>query len=142
VLACRSDHALAKKRSVKWSELSAYDFMSVGKSSGNRLLMDLALAHVPDRPPIVFEARHVQTLIGLVEAGLGIAAVPQLAMPSAGQSGLVAVPLTHPVVNRQLGLIARRNRSLSPAAAQLYRFMADMKRRVASAARTPAAPRG
>jgi DNA-binding transcriptional LysR family regulator len=142
VLACRSDHALAKKRSVKWSELSAYDFMSVGKSSGNRLLMDLALAHVPDRPPIVFEARHIQTLIGLVEAGLGIAAVPLLAMPSGIKSDLVAVPLTHPVVNRQLGLIARRNRSLSPAAAQLYRFMADMKRSASSAVQKPAAPRG
>ena len=73
VLACRRDHPLGNKRSVKWSELSPYDFMSVGKSSGNRLLMDLALANVPDRPQCVFEARHVQTLIGLVEAGLGIA---------------------------------------------------------------------
>jgi DNA-binding transcriptional LysR family regulator len=129
VLACRRDHPLAKKRSVKWSELAPYDFMSVGKSSGNRLLMDLALAHVPDRPQIVFEAQHVQTLIGLVEAGLGIAAVPQLAMPGNGASALVAVPLTAPVVNRELGLITRRGRSLSPAAAQLYRFFADVKRR-------------
>ena len=37
VLACRRDHPLAKKRSVQWSALGAYDFMSVGKSSGNRL---------------------------------------------------------------------------------------------------------
>jgi DNA-binding transcriptional LysR family regulator len=128
VLACRRDHPLAQQRSVKWSALGTYDFMSVGKSSGNRLLMDLALAHVPDRPQCVFEARHVQTLIGLVEAGLGIAAVPQLAMATDANSNLVAVPLTHPVVNRQLGLITRRGRSLSPAAAQLYQFIADMKR--------------
>jgi DNA-binding transcriptional LysR family regulator len=128
VLACRREHPLAKKRSVKWSELSPYDFMSVGKSSGNRLLMDLALANVPDRPQCVFEARHVQTLLGLVEAGLGIAAVPQLAMATDASTSLVAVPLTHPVVNRQLGLITRRGRSLSPAAAHLYQFIADMKR--------------
>jgi DNA-binding transcriptional LysR family regulator len=127
VLACRRDHPLAKKRSVSWNALSQYDFMSVGKSSGNRLLMDLALAQVPHRPQPVFEARHIQTLIGLVEAGLGIAAVPQLAMPPSGSSELVAVPLTDPVVLRQLGLIKRRNRSLSPAAAQLYGFMADIQ---------------
>jgi DNA-binding transcriptional LysR family regulator len=127
VLACRMDHPLAKKRSVAWGSLSAYDFMSLGKSSGNRLLMDLALAHVPDRPHSVFEARHVQTLIGLVEAGLGIAAVPQLAMPPKALSNLTAVPLTHPVVHRELGLITRRGRSLSPAAAQLHRFIADLK---------------
>ena len=89
--------------------------------------MDLALAHVPNRPQCVFEARHIQTLIGLVEAGLGIAAVPQLAMATDAQSNLVAVPLTHPVVTRQLGLITRRGRSLSPAAAQLYQFIAEMK---------------
>lgn len=127
VLACRRDHPLAKKRNVPWSALGPYDYMSVGKNSGNRLLMDLALAHVPNRPQPVFEARHIQTLIGLVEAGLGIAAVPQLAMPPSGSSDLVAVPLTNPVVLRQLGLITRRGRSLSPAAAQLYCFIADVK---------------
>jgi hypothetical protein len=35
--------------------------------------------------------------------------------------------LTDPVVLRQLGLITRRGRSLSPAAAQLHRFIADVK---------------
>ena len=44
VAVCRRDHALARRRSVAWSELREFDFMTVGKSSGNRLLMDLALA--------------------------------------------------------------------------------------------------
>jgi DNA-binding transcriptional LysR family regulator len=127
VLACRSDHPLAKKRSVKWSELCACDYLSVGKSSGNRLLLDRALAGVSDKPQIVFEARHVQTLLGLVEEGLGVAAVPQLAMPRKGQSLLVGVPLVAPAVERELGLITRRGRSLAPAAAQLHAFIKEMK---------------
>ena len=60
------------------------------------------------------------TLLGLVEAGLGVAAVPSLAMPGKDHPTLVSVPLVDPVVTRQMGLIKRRGRSLSPAAQQLY----------------------
>ena len=127
VLACRADHPLAGKRSVAWRELAPYNFMSVGKDSGNRLLMDLALAQVPDRPQCVIETRHVHTLLGLVEAGLGVAAVPGLAMPtptaSANSASLVSVPLVAPVIQRELGIISRRAAAMSPAAQQLHSFL-------------------
>jgi DNA-binding transcriptional LysR family regulator len=120
VAACRRDHPLARKRRVTWAELGAYDFMTVSKSSGNRLLIDLALAEVRERPRWFYEVRHVSTLLGLVEAGLGVAAVPQLAMPRPGHATLVAVPLVAPEVTRTLGLIRRHGRTLSPAARELY----------------------
>ncbi len=129
VLACRRDHPLASKRSVTWSQLAPYHFMSVGKDSGNRLLMDLALAQVPDRPQCVIETRHMQTLLGLVEAGLGIAAVPRMAMPSADQSNVVGIPLVAPVLQRELGLIMRRGATISPAAVQLHSFLSSTKNR-------------
>ena len=37
-------HPLAKKRRATWAELAAYGFIAVSKSSGNRLLIDSALA--------------------------------------------------------------------------------------------------
>ena len=105
---------------MSWAELGQHDFMSVGKTSGNRLLMDLALANVPDRPQCLYEAKHVTTLLGLVEAGLGVAAVPSLAMPGKDHPTLVSIPLVEPIVTRQMGLIKRRGKTLSPAAQQLY----------------------
>ena len=63
------------------------------------------------------------TLLGLVEAGLGVAAVPQLAMPPAGHATLAGVKLEHPRVTRSLGLISRRGRPLAPAAQQLYNLI-------------------
>lgn len=129
VAACRRDHALARKRQVSWKDLAAHDFIAVAKSSGNRLLMDQALAGVAGRPENVYEAQHVTTLIGLVEAGLGVAAVPSLAMPGKDHPILVSVPLVDPVVTRHVGLIRRRSRQLSPAAQQLYDFFADMKQK-------------
>jgi hypothetical protein len=86
---------------VAWAELAAYDFISVGKSSGNRLLMDQALAGVAGRPQSIYETQHVTTQLGLVEAGLGIAAVPAMAMPAADHPLLVSVPLVDPVVSRK-----------------------------------------
>lgn len=120
VLACHPKHPLANKKSVRWSELGRYDFMSVDKNSGNRLLLDLALAKTPDRPASIFESRHIHTLLGLVEAGVGVAAIPHLSMPQEANNRLVEVPLVAPVVHRQLGLIRRKGRSLSPAAQQLF----------------------
>lgn len=128
VAACRRDHPLARQRSVTWAELARYDFMTVDKASGNRLVMDLALASKRDRPRPCFETRHVSTLVAFVEAGLGVAAVPRLSMPRKRHPALVSIPIVEPEVTRTVGLIKRRGRSLSPAAEQLY----DMLRAVAA----------
>jgi DNA-binding transcriptional LysR family regulator len=135
VAACRRDHPLAKKRKVTWTELAAFDNISVAKSSGNRLLLDQALSGLEGRPQAIYEAQHVTTMIGLVEAGLGVAAVPSLAMPAADHPRLVSVPLAEPIVTRRIGLIRRRGRTLSPAAQQLYAFFAEMKGKRAAAPR-------
>jgi DNA-binding transcriptional LysR family regulator len=128
VAACRRDHPLARKRRVTWAELADHDFITVSKMSGNRLLIDQALAGALKRPASLYEANHVTTLLGLVEAGLGVAAVPSLAMPARDHPLLASVPLAEPVVTRRVGLIRRKGRSLSPAAQQLYTYFAEMKR--------------
>jgi len=127
VAACRRDHPLARKRSVTWHDLAAHDFIAISKSSGNRLLIDQALAGVSGAPQSLYEVEHVTALLGLVEAGLGVAAVPSLAMPGRGHPLLVSVPLQDPVVTRRVGLIRRKGRSLSPAAQQLYDLFADIR---------------
>jgi len=128
VVACRRDHPLAKRPQVSWAELKAYDYMSVAKASGNRLLLDLALAQSPELPRSFCEVRHVMSVVSLVEAGVGIAAVPRLAMPDDDHPILVSVPLIDPVVSRTVGLIRRRGRVLSAAAQQLYEMIGEKSR--------------
>ena len=127
VAACRRDHPLARKRSVSWADLAAHDYIAISKTSGNRLLIDQALAGGSGAPQSLYEVEHVTALLGLVEAGLGVAAVPSLAMPGKDHPLLVSVPLVDPVVTRRVGLIRRKGRSLSPAAQQLYEMFADLK---------------
>jgi DNA-binding transcriptional LysR family regulator len=128
VAACRRDHPLARRKRVSWCELAAYDYISVAKSSGNRVLLDQALAGVPDLPQSNYEAQHVTTMLGLVEAGLGVAAVPSLAMPAADHPLLASVALVEPEVTRRIGLIRRAGRSLSPAAQQMFDLLLELRR--------------
>ncbi|MGU7772974.1 LysR substrate-binding domain-containing protein [Burkholderia sp. MR1-5-21] len=128
VAACRRDHPLAAKKRVTWSELYEYDYVSVDKTSGNRLLLDQALAGIAPRTPSVCETRHVTTMLGLVEAGLGVAAVPSMAMPLPTHPILTSVPLVDPVVTRRVGIVRRRARALTPAAQEfLNAVVADRK---------------
>ena len=129
VAACRRDHPLARKKKVTWAELAAYDYIAVSKDSGNRLLLDQALANVAVQPRAIYETQHVTTMLGLVEAGLGVAAIPSLAMPNRDHPLLVSVPLVDPVVVRRIGLIRKKGKTLSPAAQQFYDFFIEMHRR-------------
>jgi len=128
VLACLRDHPLASKREVRWAELAAHDYMSVTRASGNRFLLDSALTGQELRPRWFCEAQHVSTLVSFVEAGLGIAAVPQLAMPVDKHPSLVSVPLVEPSITRTVGLIRRVGRQLAPAAQQLYEQILELRK--------------
>lgn len=127
VAACRRDHPLAQRQSVTWADFYTWNYISLDKVSGNRLLLDQALAHTTPARPSVCETRHVTTMLGMVEAGLGIAAVPAMAMPGSAHPILTSVPLVEPGVVRQVGIIKRRGRELAPTAAVLERMVRDMK---------------
>jgi len=120
VAACRRDHPLASKSEVRWAELTEYDYVSVGKVSGNRWLLDQALVGLDFRQRNMYETQHGTTMIGLVEAGLGVAVLPSIAMPAADHPVLVSIPLVDPIVRRTMGLIKKRKSVLSPAAQQFY----------------------
>ncbi len=99
--------------------------MGLDKTSGNRNLLDSALGHVVPARPSICETRHVTTMLGMVEAGIGIAAVPAMSMPSSGHSVLVQLPLTDPVVKRTVGLLRRSGRIQSYIAAELEKLITE-----------------
>lgn len=91
--------------------------------TGNRMLVDQALSGLPRQPAWSCEVRHVPALLSLIEAGLGIGAVPRFAVSSSGSSALACVPLVEPTVTRTLGIIRRRGRPLTPAAQALHELL-------------------
>ena len=119
-LAVAANHPLAGQESVNWEELADERFIAVAKSSGNRVLMDNALGSLARRPVVFHEASHVAGALGLVAAGLGVAAIPGLALPSTAHPDVHSLRLDKPTISRTLGLIAKKGVRLQTAAKALY----------------------
>jgi DNA-binding transcriptional LysR family regulator len=124
VLACRRDHPLAARRSLSWAELEGERLVGVSRRSGNRLILDRALLPRGIALAWHYEAEHLSTSLGLVEAGIGVAVVPRLALPRAPHPVLVARPLRAPVVDRATGLLLKRGAEPGPAARALIELLA------------------
>lgn len=120
VVMVRNDHPLAAEKSVAWSALAGEKLVSVSQSSGNRMLIENALARVAQRPSIQYEINHVAGAISLVAADLGIAVLPGLALAKDVHPSLVSIPLTDPDITRTLGLITRKGSRLQPVAQRLF----------------------
>ncbi len=118
VLAMLRSHAWACRAEIVWAELAGERLVSVSHQSSNRLLLDQVMAGLPDQPMAWYECNHVTGALALVEAGLGVAAIPQLALPQSHPT-VCGVPLNEPPLWRTLGLIKKRGRVLSPAAESL-----------------------
>ncbi|CAG8999666.1 MAG: HTH-type transcriptional regulator CynR [Candidatus Celerinatantimonas neptuna] len=126
VVACRRDHELTKHQLVTWPQVCEYKLVGVRHSSGNRALIEQALESTNSHPNWFYEVRHLSTSLGLVEAGLGVAVVPSLAMPSDEHHLLVSRPLVDPVIRRTLGLVQRKNSSLSPSAQRFHELLLQL----------------
>lgn len=125
VAACRRDHPIASKKSLTWREFYQHDYIGLDKTSGNRNLIDQVLGHIIPERPSICETRHVTTMLSMVEAGIGIAAIPAMSMPASAHSVLTHLPLTDPVVKRTIGLIRRSGRLQSYIAAELEKLITE-----------------
>jgi DNA-binding transcriptional LysR family regulator len=123
VLACRRDHPLAQRRSLSWSDLEGQPLVAVSRTSGNRILLDAALVRTGVSLSWSYEVTHLSTSLGLVEAGLGISVLPQLATPQAEHPIIVTRPIGNPEVSRTIGVVRRRGGRLAPAAERFLEML-------------------
>ena len=93
VLAVPARHRLATLRSVGWEEFVGERFISLAADSGNRMLLDNAVAQAKARPVTHVEVNHVEGA------------------------------LTRPQVSRTLGLITRKGHRLSSQAEVLAKLL-------------------
>jgi DNA-binding transcriptional LysR family regulator len=118
VVACRRDHPLASRQRVSWKDLAPHRVIIVARTSGNRALIESALANHGIRLNWSYEVSHLGGSLGLVEAGLGVSVLPKLATPGADHPTIRAIPLVAPEVKRTIGVVRRQRDALGPAAAR------------------------
>ncbi|MDP5306159.1 LysR family transcriptional regulator [Paracoccus spongiarum] len=126
LIVMRPEHPLARRSSLCWKDLT--DEEVIGPQRGNpiRDRLEAELAHAGIRLQLHRAFRDVSlplTIIGMVDAGLGIAVMTSTVIPLARTLGLVTIVPGEPVISRDVSLIVRRDRSLSPAARLLRDFL-------------------
>lgn len=109
---------IADSHSVTWQDLSGQPKIGLTMESGIRRLVDTIFSRHGIEIEYVFSVRSIATVLAFVEAGLGVAVLPTYALSLKGDRRIKAIPLDGPSVERDICLIKRRGRSLSPAATQ------------------------
>ena len=122
MLICRRDHPLAHKRRVRWSDLENHRIIGVSRESGNRIVLENALAQANVRVGWFYEVIHLSTAFGLTETGMGASVLPRLATPSKHPT-IVTKAIVEPTVTRTIGIVERRGGSLSPAAGRFRELL-------------------
>lgn len=123
VLVCPAGDPLAARPSATWSVFADRPFLTVAAGSSIRQIAEEVFVRkrLSVRPAL--DAPSAASCCALVRAGLGITAVPELALGLADMRGLVAIPLVQPAVSRSVGVVTRIGRSLSPACASFVALL-------------------
>ena len=119
------NHALARRRRVRWSELAHHVVIATWKGAGIRMVMDVDLAKARDRLVPFFEVQQMYTALKFVEAGLGVAPIPAFFLGPREHAELSIAPLIDPVISVDLGTIVSRNHPLRPQVREMLVTLAD-----------------
>ncbi|WP_051765000.1 LysR family transcriptional regulator [Saccharothrix syringae] len=100
VLVLPPGHPLADRDAVRVADLADEDFVGLEHGYGLRQITDELCAAAGFAPRLAFEGQEVETLRGLVAAGLGVALLPR----AEHGSGAVELPL-RPRAHRRIALV-------------------------------------
>lgn len=111
-------YPLGTRKTLSLREIADHPFLTMPKGTHVRARIEAAfLSHGKVFSP-AFEVAYPHTLLGLVEAGLGTALMPALCVPARDRRRFRMVPVSAPAILRDVCLIVRKGRVLSPAAAR------------------------
>ena len=112
-------HRLAKRRRAELAQLAGEPFVGMKQGYGLRLITDELCRAAGFTPELAFEGEEVDTVRGLVAAGLGVAILPpaEQSLPP----GAAEIPLTE-AASREIVLVWAAGRPLPPAARAFREF--------------------
>ena len=113
---CSVRHELASKKKISCKELSRHEFVMLRKGSGIRDSLDRAFEKKSIQINVVHETTQVLTLLGLIEANLGLTVLPSMLCPDQSRGVFAVLPLEKPTIQRRLGLIFPAGREPTVAA--------------------------
>jgi DNA-binding transcriptional LysR family regulator len=114
---CKADHPLGRSRAdIAWRRLQRERYIGFAADTGIRTMLHSR----PDLPRILhspqYEVSSTGSLYAMLDAGLGVSVLPALAANLEPLERLFFRELCEPRLEREICLITRRGRTLSPSA--------------------------
>ena len=134
-LVCRTDDPLARRKSVRWRELSGRAFIGITRISSVRRLTDAAFVHAELAITPRYEVEQIASAVALVEANLGVTALPSLTFSMFRGRKLAVRPLIEPSLRRNVGFVTAAGRTLPPATRRFMQIVQSTMRKELAAAR-------
>lgn len=125
-LVCRRDHPLGRaKTRIAWKRLQGERYVGLAVDTGIRTMLQAA----PGLPALLraphFEVSSTGSLHAMLDAGLGVSVLPALAAHLKPLNQLAFRELIEPKLEREICVITRRSRALSPAAQSMLTVITD-----------------
>lgn len=111
VLVMPTGHRLSQQATLTWTDLAGEDLIVPMRGTGNRMLIDEAMAQSAHPIGWTFEVGRSATALELVATRVGVALLPQSALASGGFQTVTARPMTRPTITRPIGLLTRSGQS-------------------------------
>ncbi|EJE49632.1 transcriptional regulator [Acidovorax sp. CF316] len=105
-----------RRRRMVWADLEGQPMIGLAPAGGFRALVDPLVSQGGETAALRFEVGHLGTAVGLVEAGLGATVVPAYVGALVRSTRTRFRELHDPVIHRNVELVWRASRSLSPSA--------------------------
>jgi DNA-binding transcriptional LysR family regulator len=109
-------HPIEKRARPTLPDIVKFPLILMSKGSSVRTILERAFESRKLEFRLACESNYMSTAIGLVRAGLGIAILPASVVDVAACQGIRIQPIKSPDMTRKIGIIRKRNRTLSPAA--------------------------
>ena len=120
-----SDHRMAHLKTLKLSQLQEEPFILFPEGFILREIIVDACKKLDFCPNVAFEGEDIDAIKGLVSAGLGMTIIPEITIFDCLPRKTVMIPIAKPSVDRTVGVIIPRERSLLPTQNLFYHFLMD-----------------
>jgi DNA-binding transcriptional LysR family regulator len=135
-----ASHPLARLQRLTWRDLAQVPVLALRRGSVFRDLAEGGFAAAGASLQPAFEADYVGSLIGMVDAGLGVAIVPGYATALTDRRRIRSKRIEKPVVEREVLMVHRSGPTLSPAAEAFAQFVVQHTEAPATPRRARGAP--
>ena len=120
------NHPIARKEVVEFEQVSRYPLLMLPKESAIWYTVRDEFERRGLKFEPAFQAYNLFTLVGLVEAGLGLSLLPQIIVPRLNLNTVTTVRVSGGI-RRHIGIVTLRGRSLPPAVNAFIRSLRSLR---------------